>query len=426
MPVNQFFHGRLLVALLVAITIAACGGGSSAPAGVQPPPPKSISGVVMLGPVANADVEVSGTAGMLGSGTTRADGTFGPIDFSNSYTGPLRITVTGNAGSTWICDNFIVCAAGGAIFQAGDSIDFDGTLEAVLTTAVDGQFVSVSMLSNFAAARMDVLGALTSTNIDTAYADIAGTIRIVLGDAINDLSLVLPDVFASIELFDLQNLPAPGGADDALSVLLTFLNSGLMGLGTPQLTTGEFIDLISNDIAANPVLSVSDPDFFAASMESLLTMFLVQASSAGDPAGPLAALINALLAPADIDDVLLSTFTTFIAMPALDLGVFDLPILVDDVALQAPIFRELPVTTNTGELLQASEYGVDDVELGAPNWLTATAVMNGGLPFVRIDLNNAVIGSMANGTYEAFVEAFSTTGEFRRHSVRVIMTLQVP
>ena len=30
----------------------------------------------MLGPVANADVEVSGTSGVLGSGTTGADGSF--------------------------------------------------------------------------------------------------------------------------------------------------------------------------------------------------------------------------------------------------------------------------------------------------------------------------------------------------------------
>ena len=233
MPSKPLFSGRILAALLVAVSIAACGGGgggssSSTQPPPPPPPPSSIGGVTMLGPVANADVEVSGTSGVLGSGTTGADGSFGPISYSGSYSGPLRISVTGNAGSTWICDFQFGCPAGGNIFQFGQSVDFDGTLEAVLPSANDGQFVSVSLLSNFVAERVGLLGSLSSANVNSANADIANTIRSVLGNTFNDMTLVLPDNFSSIELFDLQNLPAPSGANDALSMLLTFLNSGLM------------------------------------------------------------------------------------------------------------------------------------------------------------------------------------------------------
>lgn len=417
-----------MAVLIVAGSVAACGGGGGgAPANTQQPPPPSrtIGGVVMLGPVANADVELRGTSGVLGSGSTATDGSFGPISYSGSYSGPLRITVTGNAASTWICDFFIGCGSGSTFYQPGQSIEFDGTLEAVLPTATNGQFVSVSLLSNFAAERVDVLGGLTSANVNSANADIADTIRSVLGNTINNMSLVLPDNFSSIELFDLQNLPAPGGANDALGVLLTLLNSGLMGLPEFPQTTGQFIDLISNDIATQPMLSVSDPNFFAASQESLITVFLVQAIDIFDVGGARAASIEALLSPADLVFVLNNTFDTYLAMPALDLGTFDLDVFVDDLALQGAISRDVEVFTNTGALLQPGDYGVNVFPIDGGDWLSAAPVSIGGISHVRLNFNNGLIRTLPNGTYEAFVETYSATGDFRRHDLSVWLTLTV-
>ena len=69
---------RVAVLCIITSVIAACGGGGDSGA---PPPPanKTISGVVMLGPVAGADVEVSGTTGVLATGTTDTSGNFGPL-----------------------------------------------------------------------------------------------------------------------------------------------------------------------------------------------------------------------------------------------------------------------------------------------------------------------------------------------------------
>ena len=244
----------------------------------------------MLGPVAGADVEITGTGGVLGSGTTREDGNFGPITYSGSYSGPLRIEVTGNAESTWICDFLIGCGSGLVFYQPGDSIEFDATLEAVVPTATAGHFVSVSMLSNFAAKRVDVLGGLSTANVNSANADIADLLRLVLGGTFDDLSLELPNDFIFVELFDLQDLPAPGDEDDALSMVLTLLNSGLMGLARYPQTTGEFIDLISDDVSNQPVLPISQPHPFTASQESFLTVFIgqgIEAWGGGRPNGRL-------------------------------------------------------------------------------------------------------------------------------------------
>ena len=98
--------------------------------------------------------------------------------------------------------------------------------------------------------------------MNSANADIADLVRLVLGDTFNDLLLELPNDFIFVELFDLQDLPAPGDEDDALSMLLTLLNSGLMGLARYPQTTGEFIDLISDDVSNQPVLPISQPHPF--------------------------------------------------------------------------------------------------------------------------------------------------------------------
>ena len=379
----------------------------------------------MLGPVVGADVEIIGIGGVLGSGTTGEDGNFGPISYSGSYSGPLRIKVTGNSESTWICDFFIGCSSGINFFRPGASIRFDATLEAVIPTATDGQFVSVSMLSNFAAKRVDVLGSLSTANVNSTNTDIADLIRLVLGDTFNDLMLELPDDFISIKLFDLQNLPAPGNTDEALSMMLTLLNSGLMGLAEIPQTTGTFIDLISNDVSKQPVLPISHPNSSAASQESFLTVFLVQAIQAMNEGGSTADSINDLLSPSNLNVVINSAGKTLFLLPALSLGTFYLNVFVDDQTLQNPIFRELAVSTNTGTQLQQGDYNVRVFQIDGGNWLSATTVLINGSPHVRLDFDRSQITTLPNGTYETILVTYSTTGEFLRHNLRVLLNLSV-
>lgn len=420
---------RLLVGLIVAALVSACGGGGGGGGGpgatVPPLPPKSISGVAMLGPVAGADVEVTGTTGLLGSGKTREDGNFGPISYPGSYSGPLRIVVTGNTASTWICDYLGGCGAGLVAYQPGDSIEFDATLEAVVPTATDDQFVSVSMLSNFASKRLDKLGSLNTANVNRANADIADLVRLVLGGVFDDLSLELSDDFMLVELFDLQDLPAPGNDDDALSMLLTLLNSGLMGLVEFPQTTGEFIDAISNDVSTEPELPISHPNPLAASQESFLNVFIGQAFEARRAGGPTAASINDLLSPDNLGVLVDSAGRALLQLPALSLGTYSLRVFVDDKALASPIFRELAVSTSTGARLQLGDYDVRVYHFDSGAWLSATTLSIDGAPHVRLDFDRAQIETLPNGFHDAHLTTHSTTGEFRRHHMSVWLDVSV-
>ena len=351
------------------------------------------------------------------------DGNFGPITYSGSYSGPLRIKVTGNAESTWICDFLIGCGAGLVFYQPGDSIEFDATLEAVVPTATAGHFVSVSMLSNFAAKRVDVLGGLSTANVNSANADIADLLRLVLGGTFDDLSLELPNDFIFVEVFDLQDLPAPGDEDDALSMVLTLLNSGLMGLARYPQTTGEFIDLISDDVSNQPVLPISQPHPFTASQESFLTVFIGQGIEARKAGGPTVGSINDLLSPNDLNVLIRSAGTALFRLPALSLGTLDLNVFVNDRALESPILRELAVFTSTGAHLQPSDYKVRVFPRDGGPWLSATTVSINGTPHVRLDFDRRQITTLPNSIYEATLETYSTTGKFRRHILRVRLDL---
>ena len=212
---------------------------------VAPPvPPSNISGIAMLGPVQQADVAVLGVNGVLATGTTSADGSFGPLSFSGTYNGPLRIIVKGTASSTWTCDFRPGCPANGQIQAFGAEMTFDGNLEAVLPSAGASQFVTVSLLSHLASARAEFLGGLTSGNVDLANDDIVSLIRTVMLDTFTSLSIDIESDFATIELFDISNPPAAGGADDPIRALLSLFNSGLVALANPNDTTGTFLDFI--------------------------------------------------------------------------------------------------------------------------------------------------------------------------------------
>ena len=422
-------RARTLLVTFLALALSACGGGggggSSGPSVPPPTPPKSISGVVMLGPVSDANIEVIGTSGSLATGVTAADGSFGPLTYDGDYNGPLRIRATAGETSTWICDFRLGCPVSGDFQPWGSSINFDGTLEAVLPVANNGQFVSVSMLSNFAAVRMDTIGALTTTNVNAANADIVALFEPAYGFLLDELSVTLPDNFATIELFDLQNLPAPGGSNDALSLLLSLINSSLAGLSSPLNTTGGFITQFSNQVAALSSLAVAGQTFSEPSLDSLILVMVAQLFEIRDSNEPPLETINALLSPANLSALTTSIFDAYIALPSLSPG-NDIFEFVDDAALQSPIVRDVPIFTSTGQQLNASDVAANIVSFEAPTtspWFTARPVVINGQLNIRIEFDNQQIATFANGIYSLGVGVRSVSGEFRRATIDVSMDL---
>ncbi len=426
------YAGRVRTFLLtaVALTLSACGGGGGGggggPSSPPPPAPKSISGIVMLGPVANADIEIVGTSGVLATGTTASDGTFGPISYSGSYSGPLRIRAVGGASSTWICDFRFGCAVGGGVVPWGSAVDFDGELEAVLPTAVNNQRVSVSFLSNLAAKRMDTLGSLTQANVDTANTFVAETLRGLFSDLLTNLVLTLPDNFNEIELFDLQNLPAPGTPDDSISMILSLMNSSLMGLGQPNLTTGQLLDQFSTGFAGLDQLPVSSMDPSQPSQESFIVVLTAQLFEILNTNEPSVSAIDALLAPFFLTDAVDATLNAFFAIPSLNPGssVFQ---FIDDAALQGPIVSLVPIFTSTGAPLAVGDItarvALTPTQLTIPSWISVSQVDIGGQVNVRVEFDAAEVANLSNGNYQVGIEVISTTGEYRRGFIDVFMDL---
>ena len=249
-----------LCLLLSTFVIASCGGGSGgdSAAGLQVPP-KSINGAAMLGAVQGADVEVFGTNGSLGTGSTDAQGRFGPIDLPGTYNGPLRIEVsaTPGSGSIWTCDSFIGCPIGGVFFAFGDEIAFDGPVNAVVASAIDGQTINVSLLSHMVVERAEVLGGFTEANVTQADADIIVMLNALLGSVFSGLCVTLPDSLSSVDLFDMNDLPAPTGDQDSLRTALTLMNGSWMAMNSSVHGTGALVRDIGRKVAEQPDLPVN-------------------------------------------------------------------------------------------------------------------------------------------------------------------------
>ena len=57
--------------------------------------------------------------------------------------------------------------------------------------------------------------------------------------------------------------------------------------------------------------------------------------------------------------------------------------------------------------------------------MSATTVSINGTPHVRLDFDRSQITTLPNGTYETILSTYSTTGEFLRHNLRVLLNLSV-
>ena len=443
MAYRRFRLARLFSIILLTSVFAACGGsgGGSAPAGggpvANPPPPpppppppaKVISGNVMLGPVASAIVEIRGTVDVLGTGTTRADGSFGPIEYTGSYDGPLRITVTGDSSSTWVCDFAQGCPADGSGVAFGETDVYDGTLEAVVSDATDGQVVQVSMLSNFVAKRMDRIGELSAPNVDQANLDVAGSLRQMLGPILDQLGVELGDNVASVALLDISNLPEPDGvAEDRLKLVLSLINSGLMGSMTGDQPVGEFIEQFSTSFAADPLLlPVSSPARTEPSQGLIIGLVLNQINAIRFNGLPQTDEINALLAPiANIDSLANVTADTILSLPRLILERDSVAFFVDDLTLQGgPLVADYSLTATQGREIREGEYGLRILSIEGGDWVTPFTSTIDGEPHVSLNFDLRFIEGMNNGTYDALLEAYSTTGELLGRGLRVELRVAV-
>ncbi len=425
---TRFIECVTLAFLILQLAACGGGGGSSGGGGSQPPvtpQPKSISGIALLGPVSGANVQIVGTGGLLATGTTRSDGTFGPISYSGSYSGPLRVRIIGNSSSNWTCDFYLGCPNNNTIVPLGDSVPFDGEIQAVLSSAVNGQTVSVSMLSNIAAARMDSLGGLTAANVIAASADIAGAIRSVFQDTFAEMGVTLPDNITSLQLFDLNDPPAAGSSNDALSAFLALLNSGLMGLASPLETTGDFIAGFSGLFADSPVLPVASQDFTSPSHETLLNVFLLQMFGIDYDNPDLAETLDQFFEPSSLFDVIIVTLDAYLELPRLSFAEPSVQFYVDDAALVAPITYDLQLTTTDGSPLASGDYDIEVYPINNSNWLSATPVEINNFQYVRLEVDRSVVESMANGTYTVNIIVDSTTGELCGDSIEVELDLAI-
>jgi len=417
---------NLLAILAVLTLLTACGGGSSSSdAPTDTSAPKSISGIVSIGVVQDADIEVLGTSGRLASGSTGTDGRFGPLTFDGTYNGPLRIRATGNTSSTWVCDARNGCPLDGAVVPWGGVAPFDGVLEAVVPSAASSQSVSVSLLSTIASRRADTLGALTAGNVRTANEWVTDTIRDLFDLTLRRLGLAIPDAYASVELYGLQDLPTVGGTSGAASLFLSLLNGGLMGSADGSVSTGSFIESLSRQAAALNELPVADSMPGAPSrflfIDSLFTQ-IVRIDESGDP--PIGK-INGLLHPGSLALAIDGVSSDILRLPTLTVGQFISARVTEDDLL-APIVFEVLVNTNTSEFIDTDDIttSVDEASAApAPVWLSATPASVVGATGVRVEFDNDVIRTLEDGIYAIDVIVQSTTGEFLGTRIDVSMTL---
>jgi hypothetical protein len=388
----------------------------------------------MIGPVAGADVEIHGTSGLLGTATTLDDGRFGPISYPASYSGPLRVIVTGNSSSTWVCNAEFSCPNDGAHAGFGQRLSFDGKLEAVLASANANDFVSVGLLSSFVSERAQRLGEFTTANVQIASTEIADTIRSVIRFALIDLSLTFPDEFSSIVLHDLQSFSAPTGVNDALSVVLSFLNNGLMRHADPNQTTGEYIDSLVTRVAMNPVLAVSTELLTGPSQESFTIAYGELISWVKlDADGDTAAAIESLLSPATLEELETSAFAIWQGLPQLYLygdesSPYNISISDQDLQGESTYVFQLGSSTMGDFDLEPGDYDTKLIWHRGGEWLNVTKVSNPiflRLQYVQLDLDLSKIAMLSNGSYFSGYEVYSPNGEHRRSRYRLNISVDI-
>jgi hypothetical protein len=257
---------KSLVLVGAMVLLQACGGGggsSRAPANPSAPPPPApppaateISGRVMLGPLAAAEVTVRAPNFEFSFDTTTdASGNFGPIEVDGAYTGPIEIFVQGTVNSSYICDGRSGCLAeDDTVVLFGEPAAFTGIMRMAIARPEDVTGpISITPFSTAATVRAERLGGLTTANIDTANAEVHALIAELLTSF--DASLQLPRQFFLLPLSDLTAPVADATSEqDRAGVLVSLLGSALFKTGgisssEPDINAPDFIAALSDAFA---------------------------------------------------------------------------------------------------------------------------------------------------------------------------------
>lgn len=218
------------------------------------------SGTGMLGIIRNAVVTVTGIDGVntvLGTGTTDTNGQYGPIMIPETYTGPLRITLSpaADGSSTFICDFQAGCPlpSGGQV-SFGEEVPFDLSLEAVAPTQ-NTSIVNITPFTHSATMRVDQLGTLSAANVNQANQEMANLLGRLLAstNALGDdlVPVIVPRDFFALPVIDLVNiLNVSGDSDQALGLQITLLNASLIGLIDNTRNLSSIADVV-NSLAAS-------------------------------------------------------------------------------------------------------------------------------------------------------------------------------
>ena len=256
-----------LIYLLFAFVALGCGGGgggSGAAGGGggnggtpnTPPTPSpsqiDITGNVLLGPLANADVSIRSPGDEISlQTTTDASGAFGPVSIDGSFTGPLEIVVSGNATASYVCDGRSGCLDdAGNIIDFGDPVPFTGAMRLLLASPEDaGESVTVTPFSHAAAARADALGGVTAENVRSAHAEMQALVGELV--AILDPNATIDRDYFQLPPIDLTQAPSETPTDtERVGGLVSLLGSALFKAGVisssdPDLNADEILDFLA-------------------------------------------------------------------------------------------------------------------------------------------------------------------------------------
>ncbi|MEO1201476.1 MAG: hypothetical protein AAFX10_02130, partial [Pseudomonadota bacterium] len=420
---------RVVAIALAAMLLVGCGGGGGGgtPSPPDPTPPtqtpdpdpdpapdpdpepdpvNSLSGEVLLGAVAAADVEIIGSEGPLATGVTNEDGSFGPIEYPGTYTGPLRIRVTGNAASTWECDLYAGCEVGDQDFSFGERIPFETTLEAIIPQAGTDQFVAVSLLSHFASIIAADPSRFTTTDFEIANDEIAGMINSVLGIAFDAVGSRPGGDFNSVDLPDLNRLADAGGTT-AQGALLALLNSSLLAGNVDAESLDTFIPFLAQQVAGNPSLVAAALDPRTPTFIRLMNYVRQQLAGADAANADIDALLGSLTS-STLDSLLEQRVASF---PSLEAdSVFDfVPFFINSLALRQESFiATAPPESGINNLADELTFRISGN--GPAELINAPTVFNSSEgTVVRLSVNAVVADSLPNGTYTYDVEMIASS-----------------
>lgn len=256
---------KVLLSLCLPLVVSGCGEGGKGGGGSK----TVISGIAVKGPIKGARVgiyqlSVTGVRGsLLGSGTSGNDGSFAiPIPTSQA-TGPLLVTVTGQAGATYASES----KGSDVPFSAAESFN------AAVGTVAPNQKITVSPLTEAAFQKLPQIlaakpgpasadklaGAITAAN---ARIGSLFNINDILADPAGDITyrttLLIIDQM-------IEDSKAPG-AITGTSAVMTLLNQAFADVGQPAYQTY----LQAFNTAADKV-KAANPGLIAATVDAIKT-----------------------------------------------------------------------------------------------------------------------------------------------------------